>query len=236
MDIREVLHSGGSVKVTIPIKIVRDLWKKAKVKLSEGMPGATFTFVEKFPVCFILLNGKVVMDIPENVLKSDEYPDNIKSKVMEELGKIRKRRLSEELNKLCEELAKGVITESEFDRRLEYLRKDLKELARLYKKLFKDRELHFISSGHLEHLLASFLLDEEKEAEEEITSILEYVKKTKYEYENMKQVLEDLNRTLRAGKISKKLYDNLRERYLLKLDFIKQRQRRLIESVKDLEG
>lgn len=236
MDIREVLHSGGSIKVTIPIKIVRDIWKKAKITLSEGTPGATFTFVEKFPVCFILFDEKVVMDIPENVLESDEYPEYIKSRVMEELGKIKKRRLSEKLNKLCEELAKGVITESEFDRRLEYLGKDLKNLARLYKKLFKDRELRFISLGELDQLLASSLLEEEIEAEEDLTFILGYIKETRHKLENMKQVLEGLDQMLKVGKISKKLYYNLRERYLLRLDFIKRRQKKIIEAVKGLEG
>jgi len=231
IDIRDTFASGGSVKVTIPMRMVKEVWRKSEERLSEGegRPGEfrTLTVLKSFPVCFIRGDGKLIIELPENAMGSTDYPGELRNKIREEWSKYQRRLLAEECDKLYVKFAIGEISEQEIERQFGQFRSKFKQMARFYRRAFSDRELHFIASDDLGQLLATISIDQEREKEESFLSLMDDVKKLKEELEGIRDVLNQLERGFTDGRIGAEQYRILRERNLGKLSVTENRLNRL---------
>jgi len=213
IGLREVIVvSSGSVKVTIPKKIVREVWRKSEEKLTdEGK--ILKSFVKKFLVCFIKTDDKILLDLPEKIVKSKDYPDEVIEKLKEDMCEYGKRKFSEEYEELLRGLARGNITEEVFNAKLRPFVVKLTEDAKRFKQLFSERELHFISKGQVQSLLLSLLLKNEEEKEEEFKILLQSIQQIIDERNNLENLLEKLEERREEGVLSQRSYEILRERF-----------------------
>jgi len=233
IDMRETLPSGGSVKVTIPMKIVKEVWRKTEEKLSEDRPGVLMTYVKKFLVCFFRSDRKIILDLPENVVSSSEYPAELIEKVREDMIRHQARTLAERYGNFLRDLATGRVSKRVFENEVERILVNLREMSRSYAQIFSRRDLHFIATGELEQLLASMSIEEEKKREERFLSLVDEVKSLKEDAENIRGLLEKLDHGFREGRIDKDYYEAIRERYQGRLTLAEKRLERLRKLVND---
>jgi len=232
VDVREVIPSGGSVKITIPMKLVREVWKKAELRLSEGRVGATLTFVPKFMVCFIKSDGKILMELPEAVLRSDEYPEELKRNVRARVVEYLKRKYSDEVGKLFERLVRRELSEDGFRLKLDKLKRELADAARTFRDTFSERELHFIVAGEFDRFLSLASMERERVKEEAFKDLLEEVERVVDEVRRLKELLGLLDDRFKEGWISEKTYEMLRERFLGELSLAEGR----LDKLRDVVG
>jgi hypothetical protein len=232
IDVRETLPSGGSAKVTVPMKIVKE-WGKAEERLSEDRPGVLLTFVKKFPVCFIRSDGKVILELPENVVTSGEYPSELIKKVREVLVKDQMKTLADQYEDLLQKLATGHISNQAFDNEVEKIIGKLKEISRTHVQIFRGRDLHFIDAGELEHLFASMSIEDEEMKEESFHSLIDDIRGIKEDAKNIETVLKRLDEEFKERKVDRNRFETIKERYLGKLTLAEKRLDRLRNFVND---
>ncbi|MEM2614533.1 MAG: hypothetical protein QXO15_10010 [Nitrososphaerota archaeon] len=204
--------SGGSYKTTIPMKIIKEKWRKNRKDRRDA-----------FPVCFIQKDGKVLLEIPENMMNSDEYPEEMKTKAKETYFKYIKRNTLKKYEDLSTQYIEGKISHTEFESRLNKLSRELSGMVSSYKRIFSERELQFITLGELDKLLAITSIEEEIEREEAFILLMDDVKSIKEELRNYKHILGKLNEGFAEGRISRKYYEVLRERFLAKIEYLEQK-------------
>jgi len=205
--------SGGSHKLTIPITIFRETWGKSDEETKK----------ERFLLCFIQENGRIVLEPPENIMKFTEYPLELKNKVNDEWAIFRKELLAKEGNELFDKLAKGEIPEVNFDKQFDHYKENFMKMASANKSAFSERELHFIASDDFAQLLATIFLGEEERKEEDFNALMEDVKKIKDELSAIREILKMLEEGFGEGRVSTKHYEFLKERYLGKLSLAERR-------------
>jgi hypothetical protein len=230
IDIRETFESGGSVKVTIPMEMVRR-WEKTKERLSEGMPGMLLISIKKFPICYIRNDGKLILELPENIMKSGDYPTELIEKVREALIKLRVGEFSNQYESYLREFISGRISEQEFNNEAGKISESLRNEAKGYVNSLGKRELHFVATDDMEQLLATESMDEERKNEENFHSLMDDVKKIKDEADEIKGLIEKLEKGYQQKKISKIKYEIFRERLLGKETLIENRLKRLQKLV-----
>jgi len=216
IGMRVAVPSGGSYKITIPLKIVEEVWRRGG----------------NFLVCFIQSNGRVVMEPPELVIRNPEYPENLKRKVNEDLLKNKKQLLIKELEKLYEGSVKGM-SQWEIERGINDIKMKLIEMAKDHKCLFSQRELHFVQTDRIGDLFAILSVSEEQEKEEEFLGLLDQVKKVKEEVKRLKDVLAISKEASARERLGEDLYKKLRERYIGKLTLAERRLNRLKNFIND---
>jgi len=220
IDTRTTSPSGGSHKVTIPISVLKETWGKSdgEIKYKKG-----------FQVCFIREDDKTLLELPERVLNSKDYSEELKEEVSKEWLRHRRKIVAEECDELYVKLSKGQISESEFDARFSHFKDEFKQTARDHRTAFSERELHFIASNDLGQLLAAISIDEEQEKEEALQSLAEDVKKFQDESEKMRDVLKLLEQGFKERRITENRYEMLRELHKGKLTLAEDRLNRLKE-------
>jgi hypothetical protein len=216
IGMRVAIPSGGSYKVTIPLKIVDEVWKKK----------------ENFLICFIQSNGNVILEPPELVMRDPGYSDELKSRVNEDMLKNEKKLLIKKLEELYGDSVKGM-SRWEIERRINDIKVKLIEMARFHEFAFSQRELHFIHTDKIGDLFATLSINEEQEKEEEFLGLMDEVKKMKEEVKRLKDVLVQSEKVLTRDKLGKDLYEKLRERYIGKLTLAEQRLNRLKSIIND---
>jgi hypothetical protein len=218
---RVSLPSGGSHKLTIPVTILKEKWRKSDEEIKY----------DRFLVCFIEKDGKILLELPEYVIESSDYPEEVKKKVSEDLSLYQKRLLA----KMCDELyvryITGNIHEAELEIQINRFKEKFTKMAKSYRTLFSQRELHFIASDEFNQLLAAIAMEEEKEKEENFLSLLDDVKKLGEELTKIRSILFELDKNFSEGKISRKMYELLREKFSGKLVFAESRMKRLKETI-----
>jgi len=230
ITVRETSLSGGSAKVTIPIEMVKK-WGKTKEKLSEGRPGVSLTSIEKFLICFIRSNGKLIMELPENVVASSEYPAEVMENVRKALIRYQAKTLVERYENLNRGLATGLISKQSFDTEVDKILVGLGKEIKTHAQSFSQRELHFMDIGKFDQLIASILIDEEQVREEDFLALIDDVKKFKDELDSIRGILKQLENGFADGRISAKQYEMLKERYTGKLTLAEERLNRLTKLV-----
>jgi len=233
IDMRDTLPSGGSVKITIPMKIVKEIWKKTEEKLSEGRPGVSLTFVKKFPVCFFKSDKKIILDLPENVISSREYPVEVVEKVKEEMIKYQAKIFAKQYEDMLRNLVTGKISKYTFEKEVKRILGNLNKVSEGLKQILSQRDLRFIATVDLERLLVSMTIEEEKEREERFLSLMDEVKSFKEDIENIKELLKKLEHAFKEERINKKYYEIVRERYQGHLTLAERRLDRLRKLVND---
>ncbi len=221
MAMRMTIPTGGSQRVTIPIDILREKWGKTDDEISH----------EGFPLCFIQENDKVLIEPPERVVYSGIYPDELVNKVKDEWSKYQRRILAKRCNELYIDLAKGKITEWQLERRLNEFKEEFKKMIITYRRAFTERELHFIATGNLTQLIPMISIEDEQEKEENFLLLIEEVQRVKEEVTELKDILSRLEHSFNKGKISKRMYVMLKERFLGNLALVENRVNRLKDIV-----
>lgn len=214
---RVTLPSGGSHKLTIPMTVLKDVWRKTEDEIKY----------RRFPICFIQANHGILLEPPEDVLRSTGYSEEIKERVKSDWLEYQKKIVSAKFEELYEKLAEGKISEWEFEGFFSRLRGELRGMASSYRTAFSERELHFIAAEDLDGFLSVMSIEEEQEKEEKFYTLLEEVKEIKEEVEKIKGILKLLDHNFKEGKISKKRYEPLRERFLGKLTLAEERLSKL---------
>jgi len=207
IDIRDALGSGGSAKVTIPMKMVKQVWKKVEEEPKEnlGRPGEirTLTSPKNFPVCFIRGDAKLIIELPENAMRSLDYPEDIREKIRQEWSKYQRRLLADEWDKLCEKCAKGNLSELEIEEQFSKLRTKFKEMARSQRAVFSERELHFISADKLDQLIVNISIDNEREKDESFLSLIDDATHFNNELKAIKNTLRELEHGFSEGRVAR---------------------------------
>jgi len=213
IGVRKTIPSGEvSYKVTLPSIIIKENWGKSDDDIKEG-----------FMVCFLEKNGKIIIEPLQAVLKSDEYPDELRKKVRDDAFRYKKRDLLKKCESLWVKLVYGKINQWKFDEEFNRLKGEFKRSAILFKNAFNERELHFIASGDIDQLIALASIEEEEEKENEFRLIIDDIKKIYDELDFLNGILEQLEKAFSEGRVKKKLYEIIKERYAGKLESVKRR-------------
>jgi hypothetical protein len=220
ISMRVAVPSGGSYKVTIPMAILREVWGKSSRDVRYG---------ESFPVCFIQSNNKIILELPENVLRSEEYSRELKVRVREDWHTYNRRIVVKEYDRIV----RVALSSQRFDVVFEEFKRRVQDMVMTYRGAFSSRELRFVETGEIDSLMAALLLAEEAEKEEELTSLLYDVRRFVGEVGEIKKMLAMLDQSLADGVISKRVYEGLKERYLGRLALAEERVKRIREA---LEG
>jgi hypothetical protein len=213
---RIAVPSGGSYKVTIPITLLKEVWGKTSRDVRYG---------RSFPVCFLQSNHKVLLELPENVLKSEEYPKELKAEVKEDWHRYNRRIVVKEYDRIV----RVALSTQRFDTIFEEFKERVQDMVGTYRSAFSGRELRFIETGDIDSFLAALLIEEEAEKEEELSSLLEDVRRFVDEVGEIKKILSMLGQSFMDGMISREMYEGLRERYLGRLTLAENRVKRLRE-------
>ncbi len=229
VDMRVAIPSGGSAKVTIPIVIVEEHWRKVRYDVPHDKKAGKC--IDSFPICFIQEDGKVLIEPPENILKSEDYSEELKSQINTDWLKHQRKVIAKEWDEIYVSFAKGQITENDLEERLHTLRKRIKEMAIHYRSAFSERELHFMSADDIGQLVAAISIEDEHEKEERFLSLIEDVTDFNSQLYNIKNTLRQLEQGFSEGRVSKNYYEILRERYLGKQTLVEERLRRLKKIV-----
>jgi len=199
IDMRPTIPSGQSLKITIPAKIIDEKWRRSRS--------------ERFPVCFIQENGKVVMECPEDILRRREYQNEVTEKIKEDWINWRKKEIAKQIEQCDTDLARGKVTKVEYDMRCDELIREFKKMSIDFKRAFSEQELHFIKIRDSNQLVAFLLIEAEQEIEENFVTLLSDVKRIKDEAKELKGIITGLEKEFKEGRIEEKLYKVLKERF-----------------------
>lgn len=212
---REALRSGGSLKVTIPIDIVEEVWEK---RTEEG-----------FPLCFFLENKKIIIKLLEDVLEhKEDYPKDVIKQVEQEYLKYRKKQYGKRIKKLDEKLARGQITKEMYKVYLERIFNELVQNSSKFSELFTPEELHFIKVSDVNQYIISLFSKLEEEKEEDFRWLISEVNNLKNEVVNLKNLLTSLEEEYRKGKLKDNEYKALKDRYDMKVMLASKRVEKLL--------
>ncbi|RLI82420.1 hypothetical protein DRP04_03980 [Archaeoglobales archaeon] len=163
-------RSGGSYKATIPVLIVREIWKRAET--------------ESFGLCFFSEAGRIFIAPLDHVL--EHFPKEIREKVVQEWAKQALKGFPRErFEKLVKMLARGEIGEREFLGEIERFFANI--ASRIRKDIVHIRgSLRF--TDEIGSMLISAVIQEEEELEEIMNSVMSLIKKRR----ELAEVLESL--------------------------------------------
>lgn len=210
IGLRVAVLSGGAYKVTIPIGIFREVWKK----LGDRKP-------KNVPLCFMKEDNMIMIEPVENVLEK-KYPEEIKERVCEDLKKYLSRVVQEKLGLLIDNIVKGNIRGMTYYQMLDELRDNIDSVLKPYMRSVKGA-LSF-TPDELESIIATATLEIEREKEEEFNYILDEIRgmiERKREIKKMLAILEE------KSEIDRDLRKMIRERLLFELSIIEDRLKRV---------
>lgn len=205
IGLRVATLRGGSFQVSIHPDIVRKIWNR----------GAE----ESFPVCYIKLGDRIVIEDFKNVQSSPGYPREIKTHAARESSPFLEGRLHADLKSLKEQLVKGRISQETYNQILD-------KLFRKYKARFEEFGLDFGRKFRAGGVRASefFLAFDNlktKERSEELNELVERVREVrKIELETL-SLIKELETRSRRGEISKEVYVSLSNSYEQELSAIR---------------
>lgn len=223
VEIRWATKANGSARFTIPIQLIRDVWKVNK-ELRE---------FKEFAICILKENDKILLEIPENLIGKGILSPEDERRLIEAHLKHRRVQIGRLYIERVMDTASFYYDKGKFQWEITNLKGLLERMFEKDAFLLKNRELHFVSAGRMAECMASILLDLQEIEEEKVSSLVEDIKQIKNEYLKVTNLLNGLESSISQGRLSEKDTKVVR-------DFLKYRSQNLrsyLEKIKSiLEG
>lgn len=187
--VRWATKTNGSARVTIPIDVVKSMWKEE---------------IRDLPVCIIKEDDKILLDLPENVMNKGFLSPEDEKRLMDEYLKYRRAQVGNLYIKTVESMARLYYEKEKFDREKRIFLNKLEKMLEKNAGIFKERELHFISAGRIAECMASIFLDLQELEEENISSLLEEIKQMKGELNSINSSIKELDLAISRGQVSER--------------------------------
>ena len=222
IDVRWATRTNKSARFTIPIDLIRHIWKAEK-ELKE---------LREFAVCILKEDNKIVIEVPENLVGRGILSSEDEKRLIEAYLKHSRVQIGRFYTDRVIDVASFYHDKNKFQWEKRNLISLLEKRFEKDVSLLSKRELHFVSAGRIAECMASIFLDFQEIEEERVSSLIEDIQQIKNEYLEVANLLKALESSISQGLLSEKDAREIREF----LKYRSQNLRNYLEKIKSIIG